>query len=175
MGIFSNYSITYTFDGFPASVVRAANITIANTSLINVGYLSNIKCAPQFLTIRGNLDLISLSGINAWPAYPTDPTAASLKTLVMAENPKLLQQGYVQLGPVLQCNATGNGTSPAIVTVSVSTSTCGSFSNVTTLCSFIAGTVANCTSRQRAARFPALATVAPQPAAAAMLPLYRQP
>lgn len=150
VGIYSNSTITYTFDGFPASVVRVPSITITNTSFQDVAYLSNMVCAPQSLTIRGNRDLVSLGGINAWPAYagPLAANATSLNRLEMAENPKLLRAGYAPLGPVLQCNATANATSPSNVTVNVSTATCGSFASATGLCSFITGNVPDCWGRQ---------------------------
>lgn len=148
VGVYSNSTINYLFDGFPRTVDRTTAIAITNTSSANVQYLSNIVCAPENLTITNNQFLTSLSGIGFW-SLATSATWPGLKRLVMANNPRLTQPGFAPLGPILGC-----GTSPLpAVAVSVSTGNC-TFTDVASLCSFITNSSVVCSTPAATIRTP---------------------
>eukprot|EP00884_Botryococcus_braunii_P014750 jgi/Botrbrau1/23276/Bobra.0102s0019.1 len=138
VGIFSNNSISYQFDGFPEAVRQTPSIIVSNTSSFDLQDLSAITCPPDNLTISNNIYLTSLTGLGFWPVGNGNPSG--LKRLVMANNPRLTPAGYAPLGPILGCGTP----SPPPVSVDVATATCGSFKTLSALCSFIANSTAGC-------------------------------
>eukprot|EP00884_Botryococcus_braunii_P014746 jgi/Botrbrau1/23272/Bobra.0102s0015.1 len=129
---FGNAPLSYSFNGFPRSIVYARdNILVSDVSTSDLSFLSNVVCAPATLTIGqfGNSQLTSLSGLNVWPE-------GLLQKVGVLNNPLLLQQGFEPLGALLQCEA---GTSPQTISmVGVNPVECNQLlSDLTQLCSYI--------------------------------------
>jgi hypothetical protein len=119
--------LDYAFEGFPASVVYAAeNIQVSSIYTTSPFFLSNVLCAPKNLIVTNNAVLTSLSGVNIWPQ-------GLLASLTMSENPSLPRAGYQPLLPVLQCDAP----SPPHITVSVTPADCYELTSVSLFCTYI--------------------------------------